>query len=55
MIKELKVSPELRALIQETCREYEREFRRHRKNVNHFSKNGLYYEWENYKFEEREI
>lgn len=55
MIKKFEVSPELRKLINDTCREYEIDFKKHRKNVNHFSKNGLYSEWESYKFEEREI
>lgn len=50
-----KVTPELKKIIEDTCEEYRKEFKKHRKNVNHFSKNGLYSEWESYKFEEREI
>jgi hypothetical protein len=49
----LEVSDELRIFIQNTCEEYKKEFRKHRKDVSHFSKGGKYLEWESYKYEYR--
>lgn len=49
----LEISNELRELIQNTCEEYREAFRKHRKDVSHFSKAGKYQEWESYKYEYR--
>lgn len=54
-MRKIKVSLEVKILIQEACEEYKKEFRKHRKDVTHFSKDGLYQEWEKNKFKEREI
>ncbi len=45
-MRKIEVSFEVKILIRETCEEYKKEFRKHRKDVTHFSKDGLYQEWE---------
>ncbi len=46
MIKKLNVNYQTKLLIELACLEYKREFTKHRKEVSHFSKGGLYQEWE---------
>lgn len=55
-MNKLKVSYEIKMLIESTCLEYKKEFKKHRKEVSHFSKGGLYQEWEKnrYRSEENE-
>ena len=50
MIKRLNVNYETKLLIELTCLEYKKEFKKHREEVSHFSKGGLYHEWEKNKY-----
>lgn len=53
MIKKLNVNYQTKLLIELACLEYKRKFMKHRKEVSHFSKGGLYQEWEKNKYKEK--
>lgn len=50
MKNENKIDEGMKMFIEEICREYRNEFRKHRKDVTHLSQNGCFIEWENYKY-----
>ena len=52
MFYRIKVNEEMKKFVEKVCDEYRQEFKKHRKDVSHFSKNGLYIEWESYKYVE---
>ena len=50
MFYRIKTDEKMKKFVEDTCNEYRKDFKKHRKNVSHFSKNGIYSEWENYKY-----
>lgn len=51
----MKINKDFRKLIEEVYLEYKVELKKYRKEITHFTKNGVYHEWKknNYKDCER--